>query len=181
MYIQHYSVYVVIIIIIGQPYCPVVGQMPHQAVSKLACIVLYTVRSCSSNICPGRLSTAWLVSLSSFLVTWCQSGDTRGPSVVFEAVDMPSPGPFHLSHIAYYIDDFFPLLDPYVGLSNPVLDVEHTTFHFGLCVRKYVLCLFGKCTCLCTICHSWQHTRVVHLSLQADGMVGFEDIQMFGI
>ena len=31
------------------------------------------------------------------------SGDKRGPSVVFEAVDMPWPGPFHFSHIADYI------------------------------------------------------------------------------
>ena len=32
-------------------------------------------------------------------------GDTQGPSVVFEAVDMPYPGPlhFHLTHIADYI------------------------------------------------------------------------------
>ena len=24
-------------------------------------------------------------------------------------------------------------------------DVEHTSFHFGLCGRKFVLCLFGQC------------------------------------
>ena len=39
------------------------------------------------------------------------------------------------------------------------------SFHFCLCGRKFVLCLFGQCPCLCTICHSWQHTGVVHLSL----------------
>ena len=45
-------------------------------------------------------------------------------------------------------------------------------------------CLF--CACLvsiqvsATICHSWQHTGVVHLSLQADGKVAFEDIPLFG-
>ena len=32
-----------------------------------------------------------------------------------------------------------------------------------------------------TICHSWQHTGVVHLSLQADGEVAFEDIPVFGV
>ena len=42
-------------------------------------------------------------SLSSFLVIWSPSGDTRGPSVVFEAVDVPCPGPFHFCHIADYI------------------------------------------------------------------------------
>ena len=41
--------------------------------------------------------------LSSFLVIWSPSGDTRGPSVVFEAVDMPCPGPFHFSHSVDYI------------------------------------------------------------------------------
>ena len=35
-----------------------VGQRPQRAVSKLACLVLSTVRSCRSNICPGHLSTA---------------------------------------------------------------------------------------------------------------------------
>ena len=34
---------------------------------------------------------------------------------------------------------------------------------------------------LCTICHSWQHTGVVHLSLQADGKVAFEDVPVFGV
>ena len=30
-------------------------------------------------------------------------------------------------------------------------------------------------------CHSWQHTGVVHLSLQADGKVAFEDVPVFGV
>ena len=34
---------------------------------------------------------------------------------------------------------------------------------------------------LYTICHSRQHSRVVHLSLQADGKVAFEDIPVFGV
>ena len=119
--------------------------------------------------------------LSSFLVIWSPTGDTRGPSVVFEAVDMPCPGPFHFSYSVDYIYDFCPLPDPDVGLSVFVCDVEHTSFHFCLCGRKFVLCLFGQCPCLCTICHSWQHTGVVHLSLQADGKVAFEDIPVFGV
>ena len=120
--------------------------------------------------------------LSSFLVIWSPSGDTRGPSVVFEAVDMPCPRPFHFSYSIDYIYDFCPLPDPDVGLSIFVCDVEHTSFHFGLCGRKFVLCLFGQCPGLCTICHSWPHTGVVHLSLhQADGKVAFEDVQVFGI
>ena len=94
---------------------------------------------------------------------------------------MPCPGPFHFSHCVDYIYDFCPLLDPDVCPSIFVCDVEHTSFHFGLCSRKFVLCLFGQCPGLCTICHSWQHTGVVHLSLQADGKVAFEDILVFGV
>ena len=75
--------------------------------------------------------------LSSFLVIWSPTGDTRGPSVVFEAVDMPCPGPFHFSYSVDYIYDFCPLPDPDVGLSVFVCDVEHTSFHFCLCGRKH--------------------------------------------
>ena len=81
---------------------------------------------------------------------------TRDPSVVFEVVDVPCPGPLHLSHVADYVYyDKCPLSQRYVGPSDPACDVEHTSFHFG---------------------HSWQHTGVVHLSLQADGKVAFKDI-----
>ena len=44
--------------------------------------------------------------LSSFLVIWSPSCDTRGPLVVFEGVDIPCPEPFHLSHSVDYIYDF---------------------------------------------------------------------------
>ena len=97
--------------------------------------------------------------LSSFLVIWSPSGDTQGPSVAFEAVNMPCPEQFHFSH-SDYIYDFRPLPDPNVGLSVLVCDVEHTSFHFGLCGRKFVLCLFGQCPGLCSMCHSWQHAGV---------------------
>ena len=58
---------------------------------------------------------------------------------------MPCPGPFHFSYSVDYIYDFCPLPDPDVGLYIFVCDVEHTYFHFGLCGRKFVLCLFGQC------------------------------------
>ena len=75
-----------------------------------------------------------------------------------------------------------PLTDPDVGLSILVCDVEYNFFsNFGLCCRKFVLCLFCECPGLCTICHSWQHTSVVQLSFQADGKVAFEDIPIFGV
>ena len=94
---------------------------------------------------------------------------------------MPCPGPFHFSHSVDYIYECCPLPDPDVGSSIFVCDVEHTSFHFGLCGRKFVRCLFSQCPGLCTICHNWQHTGVVHLSLQADGKVAFEDIPVFGV
>ena len=56
----------IIIIIIRQPLCPVVGRWPQHAVSKLPCLVLSSAISCRSSICPGRLSIAWLVSLVVF-------------------------------------------------------------------------------------------------------------------
>ena len=74
------------------------------------------------------------------------------------SVHAPTSGPLHFSHSADHFYDFCPLPDPDVGLSIFVCDVEHTSFHFGLCGRKFVLCLFGECPCLCTIRHSWQHT-----------------------
>ena len=59
---------------------------------------------------------------------------------------MPCPGPFHFSHSirVHYIYDLCPLHDPDVGPSTFVCDVEHTSFHFGLCGRKFVMCLFGQ-------------------------------------
>ena len=45
--------------------------------------------------------------LSPFLVIWSPRCDMRGPSIVFVAIDVPCPGPFHFSHIADYMYDFF--------------------------------------------------------------------------
>ena len=103
--------------------------------------------------------------LSSFLVIWAPSGNTHGPSVVFEMVDMPCPGPFHFSHIADYIYDFCLLPDPDIGLSILVCDVEHTSFHFDLCSRKFVMCLFGQCLGLCTIYVSAESTHELYTCL----------------
>ena len=61
----------IIIIIIRQPLCPVVGRRPQHAVSKLPCRVLSSAISCRSSICLSRLSTAWLVSL---VVFSCHNG-----------------------------------------------------------------------------------------------------------
>ena len=71
----------------------VVGRRPQHAVSKLACIVLYSAISCRSRICAGRLSTAWLVSLVIFscrMVSKCPSVQDH----------------FIFSRIANYVYDF---------------------------------------------------------------------------
>ena len=74
---------------------------------------------------------------------------------------MPCPGPFHFSHIADYICR---LPDPDVGLSILICDVEHTSFRFGLCGRKFVLCLFGQCPGLCTMSYLAAHMSCTHVS-----------------
>ena len=51
---------------LGSHSVPWLGEWPQHAVSKLPCLVLSSARSCPSWICPGRLSTAWLVSLVVF-------------------------------------------------------------------------------------------------------------------
>ena len=128
-----------VIIIIRQTLCPVVGRRrmssPNDPV--LCCPLPYRVAPvCVQDVSPPL---GWS-HLSSFLVIWSPSVDARGPSVVFEAVNMPCPGPFHFSHSVDYIYEFCPLPDPDVGPSIFVCDVEHTSFHFGLCGRKFVLC-----------------------------------------
>ena len=88
-------------------------------------------------------------SLSSFRVIGSPSGDSRGPSVVFEAVDVPCPGRDDFICLTLLIISYFcPLPDPDVGLSMLVCDIDHTSFHFGLCGRIFVLCLFGQCQML---------------------------------
>ena len=57
---------------------------------------------------------------------------------------MPCPGTFFFLSV-HYIYDFCPISDPDVGPSIFLCDVEYTSFHFGLCGRKFVLCLFGQC------------------------------------
>ena len=47
-----------------------VGPRPQHAVSKLPCLVLSSARSCRSGICPGRLTAAWLVSLSHLFLSY---------------------------------------------------------------------------------------------------------------
>ena len=75
--------------------------------------------------------------LSYFLVIWSPSGDTRGPSVVFEAVDVPCPGPFHFSHSVHYIYECCPLTDPDVDIS---MFVCAYFFPCWVCAAASLLC-----------------------------------------
>ena len=63
---QVISTWVIFIIIIRQPLCPMIGWRPQHAISNLPRLVLSSAISCRSSICPGRLSSAWLVSLVVF-------------------------------------------------------------------------------------------------------------------
>ena len=130
----------------------------------------------------GRLSTAWLVSLvvvSCNMVSrwWHVSSIGRLWGGWYA---LPRSISF-FSHAEHYSYDFCPTNDPDVGPYILVRDVEHTSLHVGMCGRKVVLWLFVQCTSLCTTCHSWQHTSVVHTSLQTDGKVAFVDIPVFGM
>ena len=92
--------------------------------------------------------------LSYFLVICSPSGDTQGPSVVFEAVDMTCARPFHFPHIADYIYDInfvLPLKQMLVFLSLYVM-LSILLIHVGPCGCTFVLCLFGQCPSICTIC-----------------------------
>ena len=122
-YLFHFII-IIIIIIIRQPLCPVVWRRPQHAVSKLACLFNCAVLC---QIVPlqymSRSSLHLLAGLPCrlFLSLWSPSGNTRGPSVVFEAVDMPWPGPFNFSHIADNIYDFCPLPDPLMLVFLPLM------------------------------------------------------------
>ena len=89
---------------------------------------------------------------------------------------MPCPGPFHFAYSVDYIYDVCPLPDPDVGFSIFVCDVEHTSFHFGMCGRKFVLCLFGQCPCRGDrgwLSHGLVVTLPISYSLDGGSMWGF--------
>ena len=142
--------------------CPVVARRPQHAISKLACIVLHrsSAGSCRSVFVQVVFPPLGWSPLSSFLVMWSPSVDTRCPSVVFEAVDVPCPGPFQFSHITDYMYDFCGLPDPDVDISILLCDVGHIFLSILFCAAVRWLCAFlvsvhGLCTI--GLCHSWQH------------------------
>ena len=93
--------------------------MPSPNYPVLSCPLSYRVAPVFVQVVSQPLGWS---PLSSFLVIWSPSGDTRGPSVVLERVDIPCPEPFHLSHSVDYIYDFFlSLTQMLVFLSSYVM------------------------------------------------------------
>ena len=119
---------------------------PQHAASKLTWLVLSSAGSCLSSICPGPV-----LSLHRLAGLPCRIFLSYGLQVVTREVHRSSlrrlicPSHDHLffSHIADYVYDVCPPSDPDVGPSVLACDVERTSFHFGMCGRKFVLCLFG--------------------------------------
>ena len=121
---------------------------------------------------PGRLSTDWS-PLSSFLY---------GLQVATHQVYRSSlrrlicPAQDHLIVLTLLIISMIFVLSLTKMLVFLYLcDVEHigpVVLPILVCAAASLFCaLFGQCPGICAIdiCHSWQHTGVVHLSLQADG------------
>ena len=127
--------------------------------SKVACLALssaslqYLSRSSLHRLAglPRRLFWSYIVY--GLQLVYAMSIDR------LEAVNVPCPEPFHLSHIVLYIYDLSPLPEPDVDLSVLECDDEFTSFHFCLCGGKFVLCLFGECLGICAIRHNWQRVR----------------------
>ena len=116
--------------------CPVVGRRPQHVVSKWPCLVLSSAISCRSSICPGRLSTAWLVSLDVFschmVSKWWRARSIGRLWGGWYA--LPRTISF-FSQCRLYL---WVLSSPYVGYV-----CWDTSFH------KFVLCLFGQCRLHC--------------------------------
>ena len=72
------------------------------------------------------------------------------------------------------------LPEPDVGMSALVYNVEHTSFHFGPSRCKFVLRSFCECQGFCTMSKLATHRGVVHMCLQADDNVAFEDTSCSG-
>ena len=93
------EVRLLLLLLLGSRCVPWLGEglsMPSPNYPVLCCPLPYRVAPVFVQVVFPPLGWS---PLSPFLVIiWSPSGDTRGPSVVFEAVDMPCSGPFHFSH-----------------------------------------------------------------------------------
>ena len=132
------------------------GWAPHDAAFKLACLLLSSAdRFPPVSVYRSSLHRLTELPCRIFLsyILWSPSGDTRGPSIVFEAVDVACSGPIGpLSFLILLIMSMtfvISLTQMLIFLFLYLCDVQRPPFHFGLCGRKFVLCLFVQL--LCTI------------------------------
>ena len=137
-------------------------RMPSPNYPVLCCLLPYRVAAVFAQVVFPPLGWS---PLSYFLVIWSPSGDTRGASVVFEAVDMPCPG--HLIFLTVYIISTrvvshlardTPNITWVVSRLPPPpppgpqwhrLNSKFIGFKVHTRGRKFVLCLFGQCRLAC--------------------------------
>ena len=123
----------------------------------------------SSKLSPPSIDCS---PLSCFLIVRSPCGVTWGPSIVFEAVDVPCPGripgPLHFSHIVDYVYDFCP--PPLWSRCWPACpSMWCSVYFFQLCSLRQHVCSVLVWWVSRYLHHRWQITWVVHLSLQVDG------------
>ena len=125
--------------------CPVVGRRPQHVVSKLPCLVLSSAISCRSSICPGRLFTAWLVSL---VVLSCHN---YGLQVVTREVHRLS-----LRRLICPAQDHFIFLTVYIISMTFVLSLTQMLVLLSLYVMLSILlsvlvCAAASLFCACLV------------------------------
>ena len=126
---------------------------------RMSCAVLCQIVSLQYL---SRSSLHRLAGLPCHMVSNFPTGDTQGPSVVFEAVDVICSGPLKFS---YKYDDFCPLPDRDVGPSAHECDVD-ISFHFDLaCISSYRCETDNNCNTSLLKCRrtlNWMLLRLLH-------------------
>ena len=141
---------------------PVVRRMLHHAASKLAYIALSSAISCRSSIFKvvspplGWSTLSYGLNVVTRDVHWS----------CWRLLMCPSQDPFIcVSHCWLYLclcRSLSSLPDPDVDISVLVYNVEDTSFHYGSCDCKFVLCLFCECPGVCTMSKLATHMRYLY-------------------
>ena len=90
-------------------------------------------------------------------------------------------------HRSYLRRLICPAHDHFICLTLLIISMTFVFFltQMLVCLSLYVMLRILLSILVCAtatlLCHSWHHTGVVHLSLQADGKVALEDIPVFGV
>ena len=131
----------------GQPSCPVDGRRPQHAVSKLACIVLSSVISCRSSICP-RSSLHRLAGLPCCLFL------SYGLQVVTRDVHRSS-----LRRLIFPAQDHFSFLKVLIISTTFVFSLIQMLVFLSLYVMLSIL--FSILVCVCSVL-VWSVSRSLH-------------------